>query len=57
MEDRKPWAELIRSLQSMENRSRRERLPLGGSKAKSWEGEAQDKTVNKVMLGDWAVLT
>lgn len=56
MEDRRPWAELIRSLQSVENKSRRERLPLDRSKAKSWEGEARDRTVNKLMLGDWAVL-
>lgn len=54
----KSWAELIRSLQSMVNRCRRERLPLGGSKANSWEeGEAQDRTVNEFKLGDWAVVT
>lgn len=37
----KPWAELIRSLQNMENRSRKERGPLGGSKASSWKGETK----------------
>lgn len=53
MEDTKPWAELMRSLQSVENNSSRDRDPLGGSKAVFWEGETQDRNVNRLMLGNW----